>query len=110
MRRILIDNARRKQRVRHGRGFSRVDFEGLDLAVTTEADTLLRVDEALEKLKAQDPAKAEVIHLRYFIGLSIPDAARALGISESTAKRHWAYARAWLYDELTRDEQTRQPR
>jgi RNA polymerase sigma factor (TIGR02999 family) len=104
MRRILIDNARRKNRVRHGRGLTRVDLDGVDLAVEAEADTLLCVDEALEKLAAEDRLKAKLVNLRYFAGLSIPEAARALGLSESTAKRHWTYARAWLYDELMRSE------
>lgn len=103
MRRILIDNARRKNRVRHGKGLTRVDLDGLDLAVTTSDEMLLRMDEALEKLAAEDKAKAELVKLRYFAGLSIPDAAQALGLSETTAKRQWAYTRAWLYDELTRD-------
>ena len=100
MRRILIDNARRKQRVRHGQGLTRVHLEGMDIAVESDADTLLRVDEALEKLAAEDPRKAELVKLRYFVGLSIPEAGQALGWSESTTKRHWAYARAWLYGEL----------
>lgn len=104
MRRILIDKARRKDRVRHGRGLTRVDLDGLDLAVSTDDETLLRVDEALEKLAAEDKAKAELVKLRYFAGLSIPEAAQALGLSESTAKREWAYARAWLYDEMTHNQ------
>jgi RNA polymerase sigma factor (TIGR02999 family) len=104
MRRILIDNARRKNRIRHGRGLTRVDLDRVDLAIDANADTLLRVDEALEKLAAEARPKAELVKLRYFAGLSIPEAGRALGLSESTAKRYWAYARAWLYDELTRPE------
>ncbi len=101
MRRILIDNARRKDRVRHGRGLTRVDLADLDLATTTDDETLLHMDDALNKLAAEDPEKAELVKLRFFAGLSIPDAAQAMGLSESTAKRHWAYCRAWLYDELT---------
>jgi RNA polymerase sigma factor (TIGR02999 family) len=103
MRHILIDNARRKNRVRHGKGLTRVNLENVDLASTAEDDTLLRVDEALTKFAAEDPTKAQLIKLRYFVGLSIPEAAQALGISESTAKRAWAYARAWLYEELKSD-------
>ena len=102
MRHILIDNARRKKRVRHGGDMTRVNLEELDLASVTDDETLLRVDEALTKLAAEDPVKAELVKLRYFIGLSIPEAARTLGMSESTAKRAWSYARAWLYDELKR--------
>ena len=104
MRRILIDNARRKNRVRHGKGLNRVDLDRVDLAIDTEDDTLVRVDEALEKLAAEDRLKAELVKLRFFVGLSIPEAGRVLGLSESTTKRYWAYARAWLYDELTRSE------
>jgi RNA polymerase sigma factor (TIGR02999 family) len=104
MRRILIDNARRKNRVRHGKGLTRVDLEHVDLASVTDDETLLRVDEALAKFAAEDPAKAELVKLRYFAGLSIPEAAQALEMSESTAKRAWAYARAWLYEELRREQ------
>jgi RNA polymerase sigma factor (TIGR02999 family) len=104
MRRILIDNARRKNRVRHGKGLTRVDLDQINLAVETEADTLVRVNEALDKLAAEDRLKAELVKLRYFVGLNIPEAGQALGLSESTAKRYWAYARAWLYDELKRGE------
>ena len=101
MRRILIDRARKRSRQRHGGGMQRVNLDSVDFAATTDDDTLLRLDEALAKLATEEPAKAELVKLRYFSGLSIPDAALALGISEATAKRHWAYARAWLYCELT---------
>jgi RNA polymerase sigma factor (TIGR02999 family) len=104
MRRILIDNARRKNRVRHGKGLTRVDLEKVDLATTADDETLLQVDEALTKFAAEDPVKAELVKLRYFVGLSIPEAAAALNMSESTAKRAWAYARAWLCEELKREE------
>jgi RNA polymerase sigma factor (TIGR02999 family) len=104
MRHILIDNARRKQRVRHGGGLLRVQLDQVELASATDEETLLRVDEALSKFAAEDPAKAHLVKLRYFAGLSIPEAAAALGMSESTAKRAWAYARAWLYDELNRGD------
>jgi RNA polymerase sigma factor (TIGR02999 family) len=100
MRHILIDRARRKNRVRHGRGLHRVNLDQVDVAVTADDETLLQVDEALKKLAAEDPVKAQLVELRYFAGLTIPEAAGALGMSESTAKRAWAYARAWLYEEL----------
>ena len=100
MRHILIDKARRKHRLRHGQGLTRVNLDDVDLASTAADETLLRVDEALTKFAAEDPVKAELLKLRYFVGLSIPEAASALGMSESTAKRAWAYARAWLYEEL----------
>src|SRR2546423_9885833 len=94
MRRILIDHARRKNRVRHGKGLARVDLDQVDLAIQADEETLLRVDEALQKLAAEDKVKAELVKLRYFVGLTIPEAGRALGLSDSTAKRYWAYARA----------------
>ena len=103
MRRILIDNARRKARVRHGGGLSRVQLDSVDLAIEADDETLLRVDEALTKLAAEDPVKADLVKLRYFAGLSFPEAGRALGLSESTAKRYWAYTRAWLFEELNRE-------
>jgi len=101
MRRILIDNARRKRALRHGGGQQRVDVEQADLAATAEEDDqLLAVHEALDALAAQDKVKAELVKLRYFVGLTIPEAAEVLGIAEPTAKRYWAYARAWLYREI----------
>jgi RNA polymerase sigma factor (TIGR02999 family) len=102
MRRILIDNARRKNRVRHGKGLERVDLEQVDVATNSNDDTLTEVNEVLDQLAAEDPVKAELVKLRFFLGLSIPEAGKALGLSESTAKRYWAYARAWLYDALKR--------
>jgi RNA polymerase sigma factor (TIGR02999 family) len=103
MRRILIDRARRKNRVCHGKGLRRINLDQVDVAAAVDDETLLRVDEALTKFATEDPLKAELVKLRFFAGLSIPAAAEALGLSESTAKRAWAYARAWLYDELKRD-------
>ena len=102
MRHILIDNARRKKRVRHGHGLKRVSLDEVDLAATADDETLIRIDEAVTKLAAEEPLKAELVKLRYFVGLSIPEAAQALGMSDSTAKRAWRYARAWLYEELDR--------
>ena len=100
MRRILVENARRKQRVKHGGEMQRVDLAALDVAIITHDEHLLAVDEALDKLAAHDPLGAQLIKLRFFTGLSNLDAARMLGIPERTAKRTWAYARAWLYEEL----------
>lgn len=102
MRRILIDRARMRKRERHGHGLERVDLDQVDVASTADDDTLLRVSEALDKLASEAPEKAELIKLRYFAGLSIEDASSALGISPATAKRHWAFARAWLFAELRR--------
>ncbi len=100
MRRILVDNARRKRAERHGGGHHRTDLPEIACAVAQNEDQLLAVNEALEKFAAQDQQKAELVKLRYFVGMTIEEAAEALGISTGTAKRHWAYARAWLADEI----------
>ena len=102
MRRILIENARRKKALRHGGGQQRLDIQEVDVAVSAQDDELLAVHEALEKFAAQDAPKAELVKLRYFAGLTIAQAADLLNISEPTAKRHWAYARAWLFHEIRR--------
>lgn len=103
MRRILIDHARHKLALRHGGGLERVDAEGtgreLASPVGSEGE-MLAVHEALDRLGARDPRKAELVKLRYFAGLSIEEVAEALGISEATAKRDWVYARAWLGREI----------
>ena len=100
MRRILVENARRKRRVKHGGELQRVDMTTLDVAILSDDEHLLAVDEALEKLAARDPLGAQLIKLRFFAGLPNVEAARLLEIPERTAKRTWAYARAWLYEEL----------
>ena len=100
MRRILIDNARRKQTLRHGAGAVRVNLDALELAANMDDEQLLAVNEALEQLAAHDTRKAELVKLRFFAGLTNEEAARVLGVSEPTVKRDWAYARAWLYREL----------
>jgi len=100
MRRILVENARRKRRVKHGGELRRVDMSTLDVAILSDEGHLLAVDEALEKLAARDPLGAQLIKLRFFAGLPNVEAAKVLGIPERTAKRTWAYARAWLYEEL----------
>jgi RNA polymerase sigma factor (TIGR02999 family) len=104
MRRILIENARRKGRLKRGGEWQRVGLENLDVAVATDDDTLLAVHEALDKLASVDPLGAKLIELRFFAGLSNVDAAKALGLAERTAKRTWAYARAWLHEELTKKQ------
>src|SRR5262245_58965786 len=101
MRRILIDNARRKRRRKHGGDRQRVDLEEACSLADDRANDLLALDEALAKLALEDPAKAELVKLRYFAGFSLDEAADLLGVSRATAKRHWAYARAWLYAALT---------
>src|SRR5215472_13794472 len=100
MRRILIDNARRKLRVRNGGGQLRVELDDCAEAATSDDDQVLAVDEALEKLARLDPQRAEVVKLRYFVGLSFQETAEVLGISEPTVKRYWSFARAWLYEEI----------
>jgi len=100
MRRILIDRARRRQAQRHGGGQERVDVADVDIAAPVGDDEVLAINEALEKFAAEDAEKAELVKLRYFVGLSIEEAADILGISGRTAKRHWAYAKAWLLHEV----------
>jgi RNA polymerase sigma factor (TIGR02999 family) len=100
MRRILIGQARRKKRVRHGGDRCRVDLDALDVGDQGQTDDLLALDEALTRLAAEDAPAAEVVKLRYFAGLTIEQAAGALGVSVRTANRHWAFARAWLYRQL----------
>ena len=100
MRHILIDSARRKRALRHGGGEARVDIQSIEIAALANDDELLAVHDALDKLAAETPQKAELVKLRYFVGMTFEEAAEALGISVATAKRHWAYARAWLYEEI----------
>jgi RNA polymerase sigma factor (TIGR02999 family) len=106
MRRILIDQARRKESQRRGGGVTRESLEMVEIAAPEPADDFLAVNEALARFEAIDKPKAELVKLRYFAGLTIPEAAEALGISTTTADRHWAYARAWLHAELKRDGQS----
>ncbi|PWU13382.1 MAG: RNA polymerase subunit sigma [Verrucomicrobia bacterium] len=100
MRRILIENARRKRAARHGGGQERVQAEQVEISAPVPDDQMLAIDEALHKFAAQDNQKAELVKLRYFAGMTIEEAARVLGISEATAKRWWTYARAWLHAEV----------
>ena len=103
MRRILVDNARRKQTVRHGSKRSRVPLHEHH-RITQSPDDLLAMDDALTRFAAEEPAKAELVKLRFFEGLSTPEAAGVLGISVATAELWWAYARTWLFSELQSDE------
>jgi RNA polymerase sigma factor (TIGR02999 family) len=100
MRRILIESARRKASRKHGGDHCRVDFDSQCAAVGSPSLDLLALDEALSKLAKIDPPKAELVKLRFFAGLTMPEAASALGISLATAERYWTFARAWLYAEL----------
>lgn len=96
MRRILVDQARRKARLKHGGQLNRVDFDELEITVAVPGDDIVALDEAITRLAEKHPEKAELIKLRYFAGLTVDEAAMALGISPATADRHWIYARAWL--------------
>jgi RNA polymerase sigma factor (TIGR02999 family) len=98
MRRILVENARRKGRVKHGGKVQRVELSESGLAVEPPADELLALDEALAKFEVEEPEKAQLVKLRHFTGMTLEEAAAALGISRATASRHWTYARAWLYN------------
>ena len=100
MRLILVDNARRKRTARHGGGQQRTALPEIASPGTANEDQILAVHEALERFAAQDKQKAELVKLRYFVGMTHEEAAEALGISVPTAKRHWAYARAWLAQEI----------
>lgn len=103
MRRILIDNARSKARAKRGGDWQRVDFEKLDASTSISPEQLLALDDALAQLAALDPIAGELVKLRYFAGMALDRAAKALDISTATAYRHWAYARAWLRSELLSD-------
>ena len=102
MRRILIEQARRKQRLRHGGGFRRQPLEGNEPAIAPPADALdlLALDEALDRLEAASPRRARLVKLRYFAGLTLPEVAEMLGVSQSTAEADWTYAKAWLKREM----------
>jgi RNA polymerase sigma factor (TIGR02999 family) len=101
MRRILIDRARRKAAGRHGGGLQRMDLDDAEIAAPGQEERILAVNEALEKLAGHDKVKAELVKLRYFGGLTLEEAAKILGISESTARRHWSFAKAWLHREVS---------
>jgi RNA polymerase sigma factor (TIGR02999 family) len=101
MRRILVESARRKRAAKHGGGLDRRDADELPIAAPEPQEDLIALDEALDRFAALEPQKAELVKLRYFAGLTIEQAAEALGISTATAKRYWAYSRAWLYRAVT---------
>jgi len=101
MRRILVDNARRKKSIKRGAGQPRVSLEADDLAIEGPSEELLALDEALTLLARIDPVKANLIKLRYFAGLTLEEAAGALDLSPTTAKRHWRFAKAWLYSRIS---------
>lgn len=102
MRRILIESARRKNRQKHGGGLNRIDLQVLELPCRMASDDLLDLDDALERLAETAPLKAQLVKLRFFAGMENEEAAQTLGISATTAKRYWRYARAWLHGEIDR--------
>jgi RNA polymerase sigma factor (TIGR02999 family) len=104
MRRILIDSARRKKARRHGGGKQRLDIHEIEIAAPAKEQELLDMDEALERFAAVDRQKAELVKLRYFVGLTLEECAQILGISTPTAKRWWTYSRAWLYRQIQGDD------
>ncbi len=103
MRRILVDSARRKSRLKHGREHQRIDFDSGCLMSAAPSLDLLALDEALSRLAATEPAKAELVKLRFFAGLTMPEAAAALDISLASAERYWTFAKSWLYAEMADD-------
>jgi RNA polymerase sigma factor (TIGR02999 family) len=106
MRRILVENARRKHRVKRGGTRQKLNLGQIEAVAAAPSEELLALDEALNLLAAEDGMKAELVKLRYFAGMSVEEAARCLGISRATADRYWSYARAWLYDRLRKDGDT----
>jgi RNA polymerase sigma factor (TIGR02999 family) len=104
MRRILIENARRKQRLKRGSGRKKVEFQHEDVAIEAPSDDIIALDEALTELAETDRDKAELVKLRYFAGLTLEQAAQILDISPATAKRNWTYAKAWLYGRIRSED------
>lgn len=100
MRHILVDNARRKQRAKHGGNQQRLDVDVIEIAAHDDDDKLLQVHEALDKLALEDAVKAEVVKLHYFVGLTHAESAQVLNISEKTVRRYWNFARVWLYQSI----------
>lgn len=106
MRRILIDRARDKGRMKRGGDVQRIPLDRIEIAAETPDDDLLALNEAIERLSEENPECASVVKMRFFVGLSAEEAARALGIAKSTADRYWTYSRAWLFAELRSDDST----
>lgn len=104
MRRILVENARRKSRHKHGGGRNRVELDKCDISITAKPEEVLAVNESLDRLALEDKLSAEIVKLRYFAGLSVEEAANALELSRANAYRHWKFARAWLQCELHVEE------
>ena len=103
MRRILIERARRKARLKHGGGQEHVDIQEMELADTTPDEKVLLIDEALERLQAEDPEKGRIVVMKFFGGLTNGEIAESLNVTERTVERHWAFAKAWLFSVIRRD-------
>jgi RNA polymerase sigma factor (TIGR02999 family) len=110
MRRLLVENARRKGRHKHGGDRQRIALEAAAPLAQAPSEDLVALDEALTRLTAHDPIKAEVVNLRFFAGLSMPEIARMLGLSLATVERHWAYARTWLYSQVADGDLEQSPK
>ena len=104
MRRILIDRARKKRAIRHGGALKRADLDEVEIVAPVEESELFEVNEALDAFAVHHPEKAELVKLRYFAGLTLPEAAEVIGISTPTAERHWTFSRAWLKREICRSK------
>jgi RNA polymerase sigma factor (TIGR02999 family) len=104
MRRILVENARHKRCLKQGGGLKRVDLDSMEVTTEGPSENVIALDEALIRLSEEDPLAAELVKMRYFAGLTLPQTAEALGIPPRTADRCWAYAKAWLYHEIVKEE------
>ena len=102
MRRILVERARSRQRLRHGGGQQQVDLEAVEIPMTVEDEKLLQVNEVLGELEAADAIEARIVKLKFFMGMKAEEIAAALGVSEKTVQRHWAHAKAWLFERIRR--------
>jgi RNA polymerase sigma factor (TIGR02999 family) len=105
MRRILVESARRKARLKHGGGRPVQEIDETDAIAVPDSLDIIALDEALDRLAREDPVKAELVKLRYFAGLTVEEAGRLLGVSRATADRYWAFARTWLRYEITKGEE-----
>jgi RNA polymerase sigma factor (TIGR02999 family) len=106
MRRILLNRARDKKRLKRGGDRKRIDLDHIELAIDTDDQELIALDEALDKLELEDKLASQLVKLRFFGGLSLKQAAESMGVAQRTAERQWAYARAWLYDQLRPDHES----
>ena len=102
MRRILVERARSRQRLRHGGGQQQVDLEAVEIPMTVEDEKLLQVNEVLGELEAEDATQAQIVKMKFFMGMKAEEIAAALGVSEKTVQRHWAHAKAWLFERIRR--------